>query len=506
MRLAPALVALTVSLTAAAEVRPPAVAGAFYPGDGGALRAEVEGHLERARAADKTPPARAVVVPHAGFGFSGATAARSFASLPGTEIGRVILLGPSHHVSFSGGALPAADVTAFRTPLGDVPLDLEAIAALRGRPGFDGPARAHGPEHALEVELPFLQVVAPDARLVPIVVGPTTSLDACRALARSLASLLDDGTVVVVSSDFTHHGRRYGWNPYDGPDLADTLLEVGRDTAGRIAAGDPRGFFAQVEVSRDTVCGNRPIAVLTELVAHAFSGRGEVLEVTTSGHLTGSFDLSVTYAAVAFSGSWKAWDEPAGPPARTLEEEEGRRLLELARATLQSWLSHDTSVARWFADNPGASGLLMPAGAFVTLNNTGRRARTDGKLRACMGVIEAERPLVDAVVQAAVWAAQDPRFPSLELDELDRVEVEVSVLSPPVPVASAEAIEVGRHGVVLTVDGHRAVFLPQVAVEQGWERDAMLDHLSLKAGLARDAWRRGGSFEVFTAQVFSEGP
>lgn len=482
------------------------MAGAFYPGEISALRAEIEGYLEQAREDGALPAARAVVVPHAGYAFSGATAARSFASLPGSEIGRVILLGPSHHVSFSGGALPAAGVTAFRTPLGDVRLDLEAIAALRGRPGFDGPARAHGPEHALEVELPFLQVVAPEARLVPIVVGPTTSLDACRRLARSLASLLDEGTVVVVSSDFTHHGRRYGWNPYDGPDLADTLLEVGRDTAERIAAADPRGFFTQVEVSRDTVCGNRPLTVLAELVAHAFSGSGRVLEVTTSGHLTGSFDLSVTYAAVAFSGSWKAWHEPPQPPARTLEEGDGRRLLELARATLQSWLSHDTSVARWFADNPGAKDLVMPAGAFVTLNNTGRRARTDGKLRACMGVIEAERPLVDAVVQAAVWAAQDPRFPPLEIDELDRVALEVSVLSPSVPVASAEAIEVGRHGVVLTVDGHRAVFLPQVAVEQGWDRDAMLDNLSLKAGLARDAWRRGGSFEVFTAQVFSEGP
>jgi len=489
----------------AADTRPPAVAGSFYPADGDELRAVVADLLSAARTEAEQPPSRALVVPHAGYAFSGGVAARAFATLPSSGIKRVILLGPSHHLSFRGGALPAENITAFATPLGPMSLDVEAIEALRRDPVFGGPTQAHDQEHALEVELPFLRMIAPDAALIPVVIGASTDLATCTALARSLAPFLDPSTVVIASSDFTHHGRRYGWNPFDGPRVSDTLLEVGRATAARVAARDPRGFFAQVEVSGDTVCGVRPITVLAELAAHAFDGTGRVLEVTTSGHLTGSFDLSVTYAAVAFSGEWRPWKEEKTVTSKELTAADGRRLVALARATLQGRLSHDTSVADWFAANPDTSILQMPAGAFVTLNNTGSKARAQGKLRACMGVIEARQPLLDAVIQAAEWATQDPRFPPLALTELDDLEIEVSVLSPSHPVPLARDIEVGRHGVVLSRDGRRAVFLPQVAVEQGWDRKTMLEHLSMKAGLPRDAWNDGATFEVFTAQVFEEG-
>lgn len=495
---------MAVALQVPAEVRPPAVAGGFYPEKAGELRPLVEGMLDAARLEDVGQPARALVVPHAGFVYSGPTAAKAFAALPARGVRRVILLGPSHHESFSGGSLPAVTLTAFATPLGKMPLDLDALAKLRKHPLFSGPAGAHGPEHSLEVELPFLQVAAPEAKLVPIVVGGETDLESCIAMAEALSALLDEGTVVIASSDFTHHGRRYGWSPYDGPDLPATLLAVGRSTADRAAAIDPRGLVRQIEVSGDTVCGVRPVGVLTALLAHAFEGAGRVLDVTTSGEVSGSFDLSVTYVAVAYSGDWRPWHDEPEPDAVDLAAEDGRDLLSLARAALQTRLTHDTGVAAWFAGHGDNVRLLMPAGAFVTLNNTGRRAREMGRLRACMGVIEAQQPLVDAVVQAAVWASRDPRFPPLEITELDALELEVSVLSPMRKIPSFQLIEVGKHGILMTKDGRRAVFLPQVAVEQGWDRDTMLDHLSLKAGLPRDAWRRGAEFEVFTAQVFAE--
>ncbi len=180
-------------------------------------------------------------MPHAGYSFSGPTAAMAFARLPEEGIRRVILLGPSHHASFSGGALPAEGVTAFETPMGTMALDAKAVGMLRRHNGFSGPAGAHDPEHSLEVELPFIQVVAPDAKLVPILVGSESDLETCIEMARSLAGLLDENTVVIASSDFTHHGRQYGWSPYDGPDLGETLLAVGRATADRAAAMDPRG-------------------------------------------------------------------------------------------------------------------------------------------------------------------------------------------------------------------------------------------------------------------------
>lgn len=445
------------------------------------------------------------MVPHAGYVYSGAVAARAFATLDPAKVRRVILLGPSHHRRFAGGALPGRNIRAFATPLGEVVLDREALAVLRESAEFGGPSEAHGPEHSLEVELPFLQLMVPEARIVPVLVGSDTDLEQARLLARQLASLLDSETVVVASSDFTHHGARYRWTPFDEPDLGTQLVALGRATAGRLAAVDPEGFWQQVEVSGDTVCGARPLAVLVELLAHSFDGSGDVLEVTTSGHVSGNWDLSVTYAAVSFRGSWKPWRDPGPPPPlEELTAAQGAELVALARAALQSFLLHDGSLADWYASPHDADSLRSPAGAFVTLKNTGRRAAEKGPLRACMGVIEARQPLGDAVIQSAVSAARDPRFPHLEPAELNHVTVEVSALSAAHRVAGPEAIEVGRHGVILSKGNHRALFLPQVATEQGWDRATMLDYLARKAGLPTDGWRRGAFFEVFTAQVFGE--
>jgi AmmeMemoRadiSam system protein A len=230
-----------------------------------------------------------------------------------------------------------------------------------------------------------------------------------------------------------------------------------------------------------------------------------VLDVTTSGHLTGRWDLSVTYASVAFRGSWTAWKDLERPELGDITDSQGAEMVALARAALETYLLHDGSLARWYAAPHDADLSRALAGAFVTLNNKGRKSKDPGRLRACMGVIEAKQPLEDAVVRAAVWAAQDPRFPRLAVSELDQVEIEVSVLSPAHPVAGPDAIEVGTHGVILSKGGHRALFLPQVATEQGWDRPTMLDHLARKAGLSAGAWRDGANFEVFTAQIFGEG-
>jgi AmmeMemoRadiSam system protein A len=246
--------------------------------------------------------------------------------------------------------------------------------------------------------------------------------------------------------------------------------------------------------------------VIAELLAHAFDGRGEVQEVTTSGHRTGNWDNSVTYASVVFKGSWTEWREPAPAPALgQLTPAQGADALSLARATLESFLQHDGSVAEWHAQASEREVLRSKAGAFVTLNHRGLEAGDPGRLRACMGVIEARQPLSEAVMQAAVWAAQDPRFPKLRAAELGGLEVEVSVLSPASPVAGPDDIQIGKHGVILEKGRHRALFLPQVAAEQGWDRKTMLEELSRKAGLPASGWREGATFEVFTAQVFGEG-
>ena len=486
------------------EVRPPAVAGSFYPADAAELRAEVRRFLAAGPTSAQAPVA--VIAPHAGYVFSGATAGKAFAALRGTKASRVILMGPSHRVGFGGGALPASGIKAFATPLGELPIDAQAVEKLRGKAGFAGPARAHDGEHCLEVELPFVQETLGTVPIVPILVGAQTDRQLAGAMARDLAELVGPGTVIVVSSDFTHHGPSYGYSPF-GRDstLPGRLEELGRRTAERAAAIDPRGFAAQVEVSEDTVCGVRPIGVLLELLAHAFSGTGTVVDVTTSAKVSRSTDMVVTYASIQFVGQWGAWrPEPPQPELGTLTPEERRATVALARATLQTYLGHGPELARWFGEHRAVGNLAARSGVFVTINNSGERAVREGRLRGCIGVIEAREPLVDAVMHAAVSAAHDPRFPALQPRELAGVEVEVSVLSPMKHVPGPDAIVLGTHGVLLGKGGRSAVFLPQVATETGWDRDTFLSHLAEKAGLPADAWRRGATFQVFTAQVIEE--
>lgn len=181
---------------------------------------------------------------------------------------------------------------------------------------------------------------------------------------------------------------------------------------------------------------------------------------------------------------------------RTLGPDARAALLTHIRAALRAWLGS----RELREDTTGLPDeLLRPAGAFVTLHKRGR-------LRGCIGTFQADEPLARiAVRMGAAAAVNDPRFPPLTLQELDECEIEISVLSPPRPVSGPDEIEVGVHGVQLGKGARRGVFLPQVAPEQGWDRDTMLDHLCEKAGLPAETWRQGTvELEVFTAEVFSE--
>ncbi len=490
--------------TVRADVRAPAVAGAFYPGGARELEGEVRGFLAAGKATGQ--PLVAVIAPHAGYVFSGATAGKAFAPLAGSKPTRIILLGPSHYAGFAGGALPAADVTAFATPLGEMPVDRDAVAKLSGLPEFRGPAAAHVREHCLEVEIPFLQATVGAVPIVPILVGHATDRTLATAMARRLADLVGPGTVVVASSDFTHHGPAYDYRPFaTDRTLGPKLVALARSTAGRAAAVDPIGFSQQVDAAGDTVCGVKPITVLLELLSHSFQGSGAVADVTTSADVSGDWSQVVAYAGVNFSGKWGAWrDDPAPPRPTELSKQEEKAVAELARATLDTHLTHQGQLADWFAAHPVGGNLAAHSGVFVTVNNTGQKARKEGKLRGCIGSMEPREPLVDAVIGSAVSAAHDPRFPELDASELEQVAVEVSVLSPMRPVSGPDDIVLGKHGVLLTKAGRRAVFLPQVATETGWDLATFLSALSQKAGLAPDAWRSGARFEVFTAQVFGE--
>lgn len=288
---------------------PPAVAGTWYPSRRDDLADLVERLLDRAGARSGAPrgPARAVVAPHAGFAYSGAVAASAFRTAAELRPRRVVLVGPSHYFGFGGAAVPAG-LAALSTPLGAVPVDLDAVAALRASPVVRADDAAFEPEHALESELPFLQrLFGNDVPTVPILLGGGATSGEAQRLADDLAPLVDADTLVVVSSDFTHYGPRFGYVPF-AERVEARLRDLDLGAVSAIAAGDAERFVAYVEETGATICGRRAIDVLLRLPAGA-SG-GALVEYDTSGRMTGDWRHSVSYASIAFPPAGSAEARP----------------------------------------------------------------------------------------------------------------------------------------------------------------------------------------------------
>ena len=260
------------------SIRPAAVSGMFYPGETAALARQVSAYLAEARPASGEAPPKAIIAPHAGYIYSGPIAASIYARLAALrgKVRRVVLAGPAHRVYVRGAAVPSME--AFASPLGAVPVDLAAIAALRSIPFVELNDRAHALEHSLEVHLPFLQATLGDFRLVPVVVGDATPHEA----ARLLDAVWGGGeTLVVVSSDLSHY------LPYEAARQRD------RDTVEAILGLDPR-------LVPDEACGAAPINGLLR----AARQRGlevELVDLRNSGDTAGDRDRVVGYASFAFS-------------------------------------------------------------------------------------------------------------------------------------------------------------------------------------------------------------
>lgn len=467
------------------------VAGSWYSGDPAALRREVEEYLvaaEVAKAHRTGARVAGLVSPHAGYRYSGPVAAHGYRMLQGQTVRRVIVMGPSHHVPFAGLALP--DATHWRTPLGEMAIDTVAVAALAKVEGFQVRGDAFRREHSVDMQVPFLQVVAPNAVLVPLVVGEMTP-GREKAAGDALRALMDEGTVVVASSDFTHYGEAFGYVPFL-KDVPGNLERLADDALAALRSMDVGAFRAHEAKTGDTICGRAPIAVLLETLPR--KAEATILKFDTSGRMTGDWEQSVSYASVVFQ---VLPDRHEFEGVKVLPEADQRFLLDLARETLRRHLD-GRSLPDPEADGRLPESVQKDYGVFVTLHE-------HGDLRGCIGSILPVEPLWKGVIRNAVNAAsQDPRFTPVKADEEPMIEIEISVLTPPVAVRGMDDIAVGRDGVLLTKGRNRAVFLPQVAPEQGWDLPTMLAHLSMKAGLPGDAWRSGTTFEVFQAHVFNE--
>jgi AmmeMemoRadiSam system protein B len=257
-------------------IRPPAVAGTFYPGDAKTLAHDVQALLTSARPHNLNP--KALIVPHAGYIYSAVIAAAAYAALQpfASRIRRVVLLGPAHRVAIRGLALPGVD--AFATPLGLVELDQEAIRSITGLPQIITSPQCHAQEHSLEVQLPFLQAVLSEFKLLPLAVGMATAQEVSEVLERLWGG---DETLIVVSSDLSHY------LPYN------TAKRVDSDTIQEILKLEPG-------LDHEQACGATPINGLL-LSARSHHLTPHLLDLRNSGDTAGSREGVVGYASCAFT-------------------------------------------------------------------------------------------------------------------------------------------------------------------------------------------------------------
>ncbi len=451
-----------------ATIRPAAVAGMFYPGKAGELALEVEellGGVERFEPQFGHP--KALIVPHAGYIYSGPIAAAAYDELAPARgiVKRVVLLGPVHRVAVRGLALPACD--SFETPLGQVPLDAGALRELAGLPQVVRSDPAHAQEHSLEVQLPFLQRMLGEFALVPFAVG-TASVDEVAAVIERLWG--GPETLFVISSDLSHY------HPYE------EARRIDRSTVTRIAS------FA-TDLDHEEACGATPLNGFLQM-ACAKKLNIRLLAACNSGDTAGGKGQVVGYSAFTLYES-----EPVAKDAA------GSTLVSMARSAIAGELG----AAAAPPPGAGAPWLAQSGATFVTL-------MLDGKLRGCIGSLRAERPLGDDIVENAKAAAfRDPRFSKLSADEWPRCQVEVSLLSVPKPMRFADEadllaqIRAGEDGLILEAEGKRATFLPQV-----WEglpdKRQFLQELLRKAGVPADTRLARCKISRYRVFKWKQGP
>jgi hypothetical protein len=447
-------------------IRPAAVAGMFYPAHAETLREAVGALLADARAPQPPREPKALIAPHAGYVYSGPIAASAYATLDAARgrVRRVVLLGPAHRVAVRGLALPGAD--RFATPLGDVEVDAAAVAALRDLPQVTESPAAHALEHSLEVQLPFLQTVLGDFRLVPLAVGHTTPGEVAQVLERLWGGA---ETLIVVSSDLSHY------LPYAA------ARETDAATLAAMLALEPR-------LDHHQACGATPVNGLLQM-ARRRGMQPVLLDARTSGDTAGDRGRVVGYAALAFC-------EPEAQAAHHADGT-GAVLTGVARSAIarELGLPAPAYAAAPFLDEPGAS--------FVTL-------RKRGELRGCIGTLRAQRPLgVDVAHNARAAAFADPRFAPLARHEFDAVRIEVSLLSEPSPLAAASerelvaALRPHVDGVVFEFGERRSTFLPQVWQTLPDPRQ-FLAQLKRKAGLPADFWSDDVRISRYTVRKWAE--
>ena len=461
------------------KVRPATQANRFYTGDARELSEEVDSFLALHAKDKKYEHVAALIVPHAGYYFSGNVAAAAYQSIPeGKAYKRIFLLGPSHH-EWLDGASVNTEFDYYATPLGNLSVDTEVAHKLTDTDSvFTYQPKAHDREHCLEVQLPFLQrrfgEVPP---IVPIIIS-TNDFRKLQRIAETLKPYMTEENLFVVSSDFSHYPKY------------EDACEVDARTGKAVESGDVERFIAQLEENArggvrnlaTSACGELAIATLM-LMMHDGGYEAKHLLYQNSGDID-NHDHSRVVGYHAFAVLRKS--------EFSLNDEEKRMLKDIALTSIK-----DSLDGKRIAEPTTLTGTLkQKCGAFVSLHKHGR-------LRGCIGHFGEDVPLHEIVAEMARAAAfEDPRFMPVTRDELDDIDIEISVLTPMRRIQSLDEFQLHKHGIYIKKGYRSGTFLPQVADEVNWTKEEFVGHCAQdKAGIGWDGWRDAELY-VYEAIVF----
>ncbi|MDP8266170.1 MAG: AmmeMemoRadiSam system protein B [Candidatus Aceula meridiana] len=467
------------------NIKRPNVSGQFYSSNPKKLSQNIDNFLNKADISPLAEHVEVLIAPHAGYVYSGGVAAYGYKAASKGEYKTIVVIAPSHFVGFDGASIWPEG--SFETPLGSVEVDQDFTDNISARDAnFKFIKEAFSREHALEVQIPFIQKTFKDFKIVPILMG-RPNFKTCQELALALDGAIGnrDDVLIVISTDMSHY--------HD----ATTAGKMDKMAMALVQNLEAEALWQGCQQKKVELCGFGPVATAL-LYAKKRGLVSKILKYADSGDVTGDKSAVVGYfSAVFYPDEKKNEKKILKDKTVVLNDAQKKRLLEIAKETMTTYIKTGKKLDFKEADPR----LNLEEGAFVTIYK-------NGNLRGCIGNILGRGPLYKTIRDMAIASStQDPRFSPVGTSELKDLEIEISVLSKPWKVNSADEIVIGTHGVIVSKGlFHKGLFLPQVGTEQGWTKEQFLSVLcTQKAGLPADAWKDPSvTLEVFTAQVFSE--
>lgn len=464
------------------------VVGKFYPEDKTELQEELKKYFVNAKP-NLTNNTIAIISPHAGYVFSGQVAASAFNQIDvNKEYENVFILASSHVMLFDGVSVYCDG--NYETPLGEVTVNTKLANKLVKENGelIHNYPQPHYTEHSIEVQLPFLQYKSEKKlQIVPIILGTNNPAD-CKKLAEILKPFLNSKNLFVVSSDFSHYPS------YTNAQKADLA------TASAILTNNPNELVTAIANNKKaktgglvtSLCGWTSVLTLMYMTENNSDFKYSEIQYLNSGDSPYGDKIKVVgYHAIAVS---KQITKEKDKTTFSLTQNEKTTLLKLARNTIKSYLKNSKDSAIYdFTDN-----LKTACGAFVTLHK-------NGKLRGCIGSFSQDTSLHKIIQNMAISSAiHDNRFLQVNLDELDSIEIEISVLTPLKKINSINELALGKHGIYIKQGRNSGTFLPQVASETNWTKEEFIGHCSRdKAGIGWEGWKNAELY-VYEAIIFKE--